>query len=34
MALKRARRHVDVRFFYEMIKTLPVAEAGAGEYEK
>jgi len=34
LALHRARRHVDVRFFYELMKTLPVAEAGAGEFEK
>jgi hypothetical protein len=33
-AVKRARRHVDARFFYDMIKLLPVAEAGAGDYEK
>ena len=34
LALRRARRHLDARFFYDMIKLLPVAEAGAGEYEK
>jgi hypothetical protein len=34
LAVKRARRHLDARFFYDMIKLLPVAEAGAGEYEK
>jgi hypothetical protein len=34
MAVHRARRHLDARFFYRLIKLLPVAEAGAGEYEK
>ena len=34
LAVKRARRHLDARFFYDMIKLLPVAEAGAGDYEK
>jgi hypothetical protein len=34
LAVKRARRHFDARFFYDMMKLLPVAEAGAGEYEK
>jgi hypothetical protein len=34
LAVKRARRHVDVRFFYDLIKYLPVAEAGAGEVDE
>ena len=34
LAVRRARRHFDAKFFYETIKLLPVAEAGAGEYEK
>jgi len=34
LAVHRARRHLDARFFYRLIKLLPVAEAGAGEYEK
>ena len=34
LAVHRARRHFDAKFFYETIKLLPVAEAGAGEYEK
>jgi hypothetical protein len=34
LAVHRARRHLDVRFYYELVKTLPVAEAGAGEFEK
>jgi len=31
MALRRARRHLDVRFFWRLMEVLPVAEAGAGE---
>jgi hypothetical protein len=34
LAVKRARRHVDVRFFYDLMKYLPVAEAGAGEVDE
>jgi hypothetical protein len=34
LAVRRARRHIDARFFYRLIKVLPVAEAGAGQYEK
>jgi hypothetical protein len=34
LAVKRARRHVDARFFYDLIKFLPVAEAGAGEVDE
>jgi hypothetical protein len=31
LALRRARRHLDVRFFWRLIEVLPVAESGAGE---
>jgi hypothetical protein len=31
LAVRRARRHLDARFFYDMMKTLPVAEAAAGD---
>jgi hypothetical protein len=31
LAVRRAKRHVDVRFFYNLMKTLPVAEASTGE---
>jgi hypothetical protein len=31
LAVKRARRHLDVRFFWQLMEVLPVAEAGAGE---
>jgi hypothetical protein len=34
LAVRRARRHLDARFFYRLIRVLPVAEAGAGQYEK
>jgi hypothetical protein len=34
LAVRRARRHLDARFFYRLIRLLPVAEAGAGQYEK
>ncbi|MGH2905733.1 MAG: hypothetical protein ACRDKI_03070 [Solirubrobacterales bacterium] len=29
-AIKRAEHHVDVKFFYDLLKALPVAEAAAG----
>ena len=31
LAVDRAKRHLDLRFFYELMKTLPVAEAGTGD---
>ena len=34
MAVRYARRHLDVRFYYDLVKYLPVAEAGAGEFEE
>jgi hypothetical protein len=34
LAVRRAKRHLDARFFYDLMKMLPVAEAGAGEFEK
>jgi hypothetical protein len=34
LAVRRAKRHLDVRFYYDLMRLLPVAEAGAGEYEK
>ncbi len=30
-AVSRAKRHLDARFFWELMKLLPAAEAGAGE---
>ena len=34
LAVSRAKRHFDVRFFYDLVKTLPVAEAGAGDLDE
>ncbi len=31
LAVSRARRHLDIRFFWDLMKVLPVAEAAAGE---
>ena len=31
LAVRHARRHLDARFFWDLMKTLPAAEAGAGE---
>ena len=31
LALRRAARHADVRFFYDLLRALPAAEAGAGD---
>ena len=31
MAVGRAKRHVDVGFFYDLVQTLPAAEAAAGD---
>jgi hypothetical protein len=33
LAVHRARRHVDVRFFWHLMQVLPVAEAAAGEID-
>jgi hypothetical protein len=34
LAVSHARRHLDVKFFWELIRTLPAAEAGAGELDE
>jgi hypothetical protein len=34
LAVRRARRHLDVRFFWRLMQMLPAAEAGAGEFGK
>ena len=34
LAVSRARRHLDVRFFWDLLKYLPVAEASAGKLEE
>jgi hypothetical protein len=31
LATRRARRHLDLRYFWRLMEVLPVAEAGAGE---
>ncbi len=31
LAVSRAKRHLDVRFFWRLMELLPVAEAAAGE---
>jgi hypothetical protein len=33
LAVSRAKRHFDVRFFWELLKVLPAAEAAAGDLE-
>jgi hypothetical protein len=34
LAVRRARRHLDVGFFWRLMEVLPVAEAGAGRFEE
>jgi hypothetical protein len=34
LAVDHARRHLDVRFFWELLKVLPAAEAAAGEWDE
>jgi hypothetical protein len=31
LAVRRARRHLDIRFFWQLIEVLPAAQAGAGD---
>jgi hypothetical protein len=33
LAVRHARRHLDVRFFWRLMEILPTAEAAAGEFE-
>jgi hypothetical protein len=33
LAVQRARRHLDARFFWRLMKILPAAEAAAGDWE-
>jgi hypothetical protein len=33
LAVHRARRHLDVRFFWRLMEALPAAEAAAGQTE-
>ena len=32
LALRRARRHLDVGFLWQLMKVLPAAEAATGDY--
>jgi hypothetical protein len=34
LAVKRARRHLDVKFFWNLMQIVPAAEAGAGEFDE
>jgi hypothetical protein len=34
LAVRHARRHLDVRFFWRLIEVLPAAEAAAGERDE
>jgi hypothetical protein len=34
LAVKRARHHLDVRFFWRLLEQLPAAEAAAGELDE
>jgi hypothetical protein len=34
LAVSHARRHVDLRFFWDLLRVLPVAEAAAGELDE
>jgi hypothetical protein len=34
LAVSRAKRHVDVRFFWDLMKLLPAAEAAAGDLDQ
>jgi hypothetical protein len=34
LAVHHARRHLDVRFFWDLMKVLPAAEAAAGDVEE
>jgi hypothetical protein len=34
LAVKYAKRHLDVKFLYDLMKVLPAAEAAAGDLEE
>jgi hypothetical protein len=34
LAVRRARHHLDVRFFWRLMQVLPTAEAAAGEMDE
>jgi hypothetical protein len=34
LAVRRALKRVDLKFFWSLLEKLPVAEAGAGEFDR
>jgi hypothetical protein len=34
LAVSRAKRHFDVKFFWELMRTLPAAEVAAGDFDE
>lgn len=34
LAVRRALKHLDVKFLWQLLETLPMAEAGAGNFDK
>jgi hypothetical protein len=34
LAVSRAKRHLDARFFWQLMRLLPAAEAAAGEFDE
>jgi hypothetical protein len=34
LAVRHARRHVDLKFFWDLVKYLPVAEAATGQLDE
>jgi hypothetical protein len=34
LAVSYAKKHVDVRFFWELMKLMPAAEAAAGDFDE
>lgn len=34
LAVRRAVKHLDLKFFWKLLESLPLAEAGAGKFDK
>jgi hypothetical protein len=34
LAVRRARRHLDIAFFWHLMQLVPVAETGAGKFDR
>jgi hypothetical protein len=34
LAVRRAKRHLDAKFYWDLMQTLPAAEAAAGELDE